>query len=640
MWERPRSRRPAAPVDWGMPRRRWLLVSLVAASGLLLGTLFLPQRSDPSAVHLAALYDPYAVEPLRPYGTLRQAVRSGDALALQRIAAESDGYLAYLASLELARWRTIDAGTRLDYMRRALALRIDDPLARDETRSLNLEAGRIAEDAGDPGAAAAYYRDALPLPDAVSGLERLEPDRRRVAQDLLDARVYGRALAVLGDLPDPSLRAQAELDLGHYDLALPAYRQWVAQAPDDASALGGLAWTLFHLDRLDEAERIFERLQGSNAWYGRALYGRALIANRRGDVDTAVALLERTGRADDLWLATSLLEAKQRYADAIPLYLRLARGSTAYADDAAYRASVLATRLGEPATARQAAALVPADSFFALRMGRPLDVPRPAPSGPTGGRSDTVPSDATTAPALQLARALAGVHDAKAAVGELLFKLRTLGATTDARGPLATDRENDIVAVAQMLQSLHEYRQSVYAARALISAGSRSLAVWRLAYPTAFAPDVERQAAAAGVSPTLVWAVMRKESAFSPVAVSRSDAIGLMQVTPPTWDWLGTLQGDAPAADPFDPYANIRYGTYYLGFLMRQFSGDTALAVASYNRGQGYIGRLFDGPTVHGNFDDLYRAIDSYETREYMQAVLVNDAVYRALYPLYAAATP
>jgi soluble lytic murein transglycosylase len=109
--------------------------------------------------------------------------------------------------------------------------------------------------------------------------------------------------------------------------------------------------------------------------------------------------------------------------------------------------------------------------------------------------------------------------------------------------------------------------------------------------------------------------------------------MGLMQVTPPTWDWLGQLQKDAPPADPFDPTANIRYGAYYLGFLMRQFQGDTALAVSSYNRGQGYIGRLFDGPEVKRNMNDLYRNIDSVETREYMQSVLVNIAVYRALYP-------
>lgn len=630
-----------------MLRRRTLLISLAAALGLLLGTLSLPRHGVADA-SLAAVYDPYAVAPLRPYGSFLDAVRSGDAITLQRLAAGSDSYLAYRAALELARWRTLDAATRLAYYRRAMTLRIHDPLARDETRSLHLEAGRAAEAAGDDAAALAYYRQALPLKGAQQGLARLEPDPVKRALDLLDARLYQGALDALGSHPDPEIRARAEIDLGNYAKALPAYRQWSAQAPGDVAARQGLAWTLFYLGKYDEAERLFERLAGTSA-----LYGRALIAEKRGQVDAAVSLLLRTGRADDLWRATTLLESKQRYADAIPLYLRLARGGTAYADDAAYRAFVLARRLGRAQTARTAAALVPNDSFFALLMGRTLQVPTPAATaaGPVGAAaalspSRTVPTDppgsgtpaaASTAAALSLARALNGVHDTAAAVGELMFALRALGATTDASAPPAAANDSDVVAIAQMLQSLGEYRQSVYAARLLIQRGSRSLAVWRLAYPTAYASTVERQAAAAGVSPLLVWSVMRKESAFSPVAVSRSDAMGLMQVTPPTWDWLGTLQGDATPANPFDRNANIRYGTTYLGFLMRQFHGDTALAVASYNRGQGYIGRLFDGPQVHGNMNDLYRAIDSYETREYMQAVLVDLAIYRDLYPRLAA---
>ncbi len=648
-------------------RRRLLLVSLAVGCGLLFGALSVPHHSVADA-SLAAIFDPYAAAPLKPYGSFREAVRSGDALALQRLAAGSDGFLAYRAALELARWKTIDAATRLAYYRRALRLRIDDPLARDEDHALHLEAGTTAEQAGARDAAIAYYRQALPLKGALAGLKRLEPDPQALARDLLDARLYQDALDALSNIQDAPIRARAELNLDHYDKALTAYRQWVAEAPGDATARGGLAWTLFYLGQNDEAARIFAAIPGANA-----LYGRALIAQRRGDIDTAVALLERTQRADDLWRATTLLEDQQRYGDAIPIYLRLARGASPYADDAAYRAYVLAERLGQADTARTAAALVPDNSFFALELGRTLDVPTPAPSGTvftdpaaitaasratSRAASRATPQatpQATTAPggaspatgpllgsalgqgdpaaALQLARALVGVHDTPAAVGELLFELRGLGATTDATSPPSLDQEARIVSVAQMLQSLDEYRQSVYAARELIALGSRSVEVWRLAYPTAYAPTVERQAAAAGISPALVWSVMRKESAFSPVAVSRSDAMGLMQVTPPTWDWLGQLQGDAPAADPFDATANIRYGSYYLGFLMRQFHGDLALAVSSYNRGQGYIGRLFDGPDVKRNMNDLYRAIDSMETREYMQSVLVNVAVYRALYP-------
>ena len=629
-----------------MPPRRLLLLSLVALGGLVLAGLALPGQPHPSDEVLAAIYDPYAAAPLKPFASFRDAVRSGDALGLQKLAAGSDHYLAYRASLELARWKTIDAATRLAYYRRALALRIDDPLARDATHALYLEAAQTAEAAGQVDTAVRYYRRALPQDGAAAGLERLVPDRRQLAQDLLDARMYQEALAALRGVPDPAVTAQAQLDLAHYDQALPAYRQWVAQQPGNADARTGLAWTLFYLGRYDEADSLFQGLASASA-----VYGRALIANKHGDVNAAVRLLLSTNRADDMWLATGLLEGKKRYADAIPIYLEIARGGSSYADDAAFRAYVLATRLGMTATAATARRLVPNDSFFALKLGRTLDVPRPAAAAVPGARvadgtalgaaarsapdpaADPAAASGDPTATLDLARSLVAVHDPSAAEGELLFALRSLGGTTDAPAPPVAGSERAIVRIAGMLQSLGEYRQSVYAARELITRGNRSLEVWRLAYPTAYAPTVERRAAAAGVSPAVVWSVMRKESAFSPVAVSRSDAVGLMQVTPPTWDWLGQLQGDRTPADPFDPQANIRYGTYYLGYLMRQFDGNLELAVSSYNRGQGYIGRLLASPEVHGNMDDLYRAIDSYETREYMQSVLVDVAVYEALYP-------
>ncbi|MEJ2357140.1 MAG: transglycosylase SLT domain-containing protein [Deinococcales bacterium] len=623
-------------------RRRLLLVSLVAACALLLGALRLPGHDAPADARLVGSFSPYASSLLQPYGAYLEAVRTGDALTLQRLA-EGSGYLAYRAALELARWQTIDASTRLSYYREALALRIDDPAARDQTRSLDLEVGRTAEQAGANQVALRYYRQALPSQGAVDGLARLEPDPLLRAKDFLAARMYHHALDVLGNARAPKIRAQAEYRLGNYDKALEGYAAWSEDAPNDNDARTGLAWTLYELEDYREAQRIFASAHGESA-----VYGHALSAEKLGEVDTAVALLKSTGRADDLWKATTFLEAHQRYGDAIPLYMALARGGTGYADDAAYRAYILARRLGMTETAQKARALIPQDSFFAMKLGEHPDVPRPRPAGALGTETSTSsgpavpdplqPQGDAVPPAIQLARALVAVHRPDDAVGELLFQLRVLGATTDASSAPVDGNAPQVIAIAQMLQRLGEYRQSTYAARQLITRGNRSLDVWRLAYPTPYAPTVERQAASAGVSPLLVWSVMRKESGFTPAAVSTSDAIGLMQVTRPTWDWLAQLQGDAKPADPFDPLANIRYGAYYLGYLDRYFHGNLELAVPSYNRGQGYIRSLYDGPTVKGDMNDLYRAIDAYQTREYMQSVLTDVAVYKALYPRLAGA--
>jgi soluble lytic murein transglycosylase-like protein len=66
--------------------------------------------------------------------------------------------------------------------------------------------------------------------------------------------------------------------------------------------------------------------------------------------------------------------------------------------------------------------------------------------------------------------------------------------------------------------------------------------------------------------------------------------------------------------------------------LMEYHNGDAELAIPSYNRGQGYIRRLFESTYVNGDKDEFFREIDALETREYLQRVTVNLETYRALY--------
>lgn len=89
---------------------------------------------------------------------------------------------------------------------------------------------------------------------------------------------------------------------------------------------------------------------------------------------------------------------------------------------------------------------------------------------------------------------------------------------------------------------------------------------------------IQKNARAYGVDESLVWAVVRRESGFNPVAVSPKGAMGLMQLMPGTAAAVGVT-------DPFDVEQNIAGGIKYLVSCLKQFNGDIGLALAAYNAG-------------------------------------------------------
>lgn len=95
---------------------------------------------------------------------------------------------------------------------------------------------------------------------------------------------------------------------------------------------------------------------------------------------------------------------------------------------------------------------------------------------------------------------------------------------------------------------------------------------------------IRRHAAANGVNPNLVRAVIRVESAGNPNAHSNKDARGLMQVLPETASRMGINP-----AYLFHPEHNIAAGTRYLAYLSRQFNGRLDYILAGYNAGEGAV---------------------------------------------------
>ncbi len=96
---------------------------------------------------------------------------------------------------------------------------------------------------------------------------------------------------------------------------------------------------------------------------------------------------------------------------------------------------------------------------------------------------------------------------------------------------------------------------------------------------------IARAARKYGIDELLLASVIEVESGFNEQAISPVGAIGLMQVMPDTAALYGY-------SDPSNPASNVDLGARYLNWLLEEFDGDLALALAAYNAGPGNVRRF------------------------------------------------
>ncbi|MFZ4410612.1 MAG: transglycosylase SLT domain-containing protein [Paracraurococcus sp.] len=186
----------------------------------------------------------------------------------------------------------------------------------------------------------------------------------------------------------------------------------------------------------------------------------------------------------------------------------------------------------------------------------------------------------------------------------------------------------DKVLAARRAQQIGRPDHAVWVVRRAGASGLMALAEgWPAPYP---APIDGPEAA-------LVFGITRQESNFDPEAVSSANARGLMQLLPATAAGVAKRLGLRHQVGMLttDTSHNMRLGAAYLDQLLVRFGGTLPFAVAGYNAGPGrvdeWLGSYGDPRGGSVAMLDWMEQIPFAETRNYVQRVIENMAIYRAL---------
>lgn len=581
-------------------------------------------RWDEAAPRLRAL----VAEAAPTSGAASAAIPLADHLARSTVQAEREEAIRLYTRVATRGPRaTIGVQAR----QRAEALRAALPAERRAALAPTMD-DRIAE-------AEAYWRSVL-FAEAEQAWAAIAADLAEDPEEQCLARLQqGRAMsrrrarreaarhleAVARDCSDPDVEARARYlaaraytQFDEVDRALALYASLVAEAPTHRLADDAVYRSArLHRGRGDDQAFVdalasMERRFPTGDMRGDALFELGFHHREQGEHARALAVFERgmrTGIGEDAeddrgrfayWRARSLMDLG-RGEEAVAAFAELATDwpLSYYAQQAWRRLEAL-----DP----EAAAGVRAE-LSEEGAGEPLTFPWRA-------ELDT-PDFART---LELLR-VGAIDAASEELGRMGFL--GAGADPDARWLAAALYE----AAGALPQAARLVRRHLASFRRVAPVG-RARALWRLAYPRAFAPLIEEHARERSVPPSFVRAVAREESSFDPNAESWAHAYGLVQIILPTARRVGRgLNVPINARTLRQPEVNLAVGTKYMAALRAKYAHQPGLVPAAYNAGGGAVDRWLRN-RGDGDFDELVERIPYDETRRYTRRVLQSWGIY------------
>ena len=151
----------------------------------------------------------------------------------------------------------------------------------------------------------------------------------------------------------------------------------------------------------------------------------------------------------------------------------------------------------------------------------------------------------------------------------------------------------------------------------------------RVKYPIKYKQEIIEQANLNQLNVFLVFSLIKVESNFKEDAISNKGAKGLMQITESTAKYIAQMlkeeQGDLLSAK-----TNIKYGCYYLRYLIKRFKSERT-AIIAYNAGEGITSRWLENKEIISSSGEIEK-IPYKETEEYVKRIYKSFGKYKKLY--------
>lgn len=339
---------------------------------------------------------------------------------------------------------------------------------------------------------------------------------------------------------------------------------------------------------------------------------------RNNEREAADKLMEGVAQINDTYVAELLLREALRAQDWPLIYRYVNQLSPQDRETEQWRywrarsIEELQAKSGEYVGAREIyTELAKERSYYGFLAADRLGLPYQLNDIPVAPAAETVAAIARN-PAMIRAKELLAVNDELNATREWYFMSSKF------------TRDDEHLATAQLIYDLAWYPKTI-----ISLANVKAWDDLRLRFPLAYNKEFMDAAKSNKISPLLLLAIARQESAFAVNARSPVGATGLMQLMPATAAQTARKVGiKFEQKDLHRPATNIVLGSAYITELLGRFDDNRILAAAAYNAGPSRVNQWLARTGNELPYDVWIDVIPFKETRKYVQNILAYSVIY------------